>query len=373
VSATRLVTIVLGATLVAFAATSLAVGCKNGDYDGSFDGGASSGGATVSHVVQPDKTETFASTDGVIDVTFGAGTFADPATITITAAGEQTLESGLIVPIFIVSADKKPAKFFQVSFHGAGNGIGGQQDRALVPALRASAGAFTPLEIAGTPTMGGGTSTYWGLTSTFGMFSLASVSGAQTRSFAETASSCTGQCCHPTNGGQVVGFNGGCLCATDPDLACFLAHCTDLAGPAARCSAIGAGNNVGSVDCKPFGATNCPGGGCPGYSGTCGNGGGNGGGGNNFNDCCIVNKNSGRCVMGSCAGFSARCTAATACPASTTCCVFETESYCAADCPAAQRACSSNAECTDAGADAGTCRGGACPVAVCGTPPGLCQ
>lgn len=366
---------VFGATLVVIAATSLVIGCKNGDYDGSydgsFDGGASADGSTVSRVVQPDKTETVASADGVIDVTFGPGTFAQPATITITAAGEKTLDTGLIVPIFIVSADKTPTKFFQVSFHGAGNANGGQPDRVLVPTFGA-AGAFTPLAIAGTPSTGGSNSTFWGLTSAFGTYSLAYVSGSQTRSFAETTSSCTGQCCHPTNGGQVVGFNGGCFCSTEPDLACFLAHCTDLAGPAARCSAIGASNNVGSVDCRPFGATNCPGPGCPGYSGTCGNGGG-GGGMNNFNDCCVINKNSGSCVMGSCPGFSARCTANTACPLNTKCCVFETESYCAADCPEAQRACSSNADCTDAGADGGTCQGGGCPVAVCGTPPGLCK
>jgi hypothetical protein len=376
VGATRFVTFAFGATLVAFAATSLAVGCTNGDYDGSydgsFDGGSGGNGNTFSRVVQPETTATVASADGVFDVTFAPGTLAKPATITITSAGEQTLDTGLVVPIFAVSSDQPAMKFFQVSFHGSGNVGGGQPDRVLVPTL-SSAGAFTPLAVGGTPNGSTGGQTYWGLAQTFGTYSLAYVSGLQSRGFADTPTSCTGRCCRPMSGNQqLVGFSSGCFCNGEPDLACYLQHCSDLAGPAARCAAIGASSNLGSVACKPFGAGNCPGGGCPGYAGICGNGGG--GGTNNFNTCCVVNKNSGTCVSNTtCAGFSARCTADTNCPASTTCCVFETESYCAADCPAAQRACSSNADCTDAGADGGACQGGACPVAVCGTPPGFCR
>ena len=331
-------TIVFGATLVAFAATSLSVGCKNGAYDGSYDGSFDSGsGSTFSRVVQPEKSEIVTSTDGVFDVTFGPGTFAKPATITIASAGEQTLDTGLIVPIFAVSSDQPAANFFQVSFHGVGNS-GGQPDRVLVPTL-STAGSFIPLAMGGTPTGSTGSQTYWGLGETFGTYSLAYLSGTQSRSFTDTPTSCTGQCCHPRNGNQqLVGVSGGCFCNGEPDLPCYLEHCGDLAGPAARCGAIGAANNIGSVACKPFGAGNCPGGGCPSYAGMCGNGGG--GGPNNFSTCCVINKNSGTCVTNTtCAGFAARCTADTNCPGSTACCVFEDESYCAADCPAAQRAC----------------------------------
>jgi hypothetical protein len=225
--------------------------------------------------------------------------------------------------------------------------------------------------IAGTQNGGGSSNTFWGLAKTFGIFSLTAVASAQNGGFADTATSCTGRCCGMTNGAGVSGLPGGCFCSSGPNLACFLEHCADLDAPAARCSAIGAANSAGSVDCRPFAAANCPGPGCPNYQGMCGNGGG--GGGNNFNVCCVINKNSGSCVNGTCPGYAARCTANTACPLGTSCCVFENESYCAKDCPAAQRACATNAECTDAGADAGTCQGGGCPVAVCGKPPALCQ
>jgi hypothetical protein len=379
VGALRFVTVVCGAALFAAATTATAVGCKNGDYDGSFDGGfdagvTGDGGTAVSRVVQPDKTETFASADNVIDVTFGPGTFAQPATITITSMGEQTLQqTGLIVPIYAVSADKEPAKFFQVSFHGQGNPGGGQVDSALVPALQ-TAGTFEPMGLAGAPNFTGGTGTYWGLTKTFGTYSLAYVTGAQTGGFADNAASCTAQCCHQTSGGQAVATSGGCFCSSAPDLACFLAHCSDLGAAAARCTAIAAGINGGNVSCEPFGAPpNCPGNpGCNGmYQGTCMSGGG--GGGNNTQTCCIINKNMGSCNPGTCAGFSARCTATTACPPNTKCCVFATESYCAADCPAAQQACAMSSDCNDGGAEGGTCQGGGCPVGVCGTPPVLCQ
>ena len=373
----RLLAFVVGASVVAGATIASLVACKSGDYDGSYDGGVDGGssvnGTTASRVVAPDKTETVNSADGVVDVMFGAGTFAAPATITITWAGEQTLDTtGLIVPIYVVAADKEPTKFFQVSFHGNGNIGGGGNDRAIVPALQ-SGGAFNPLPISGTQNPGGGTNgTFWGLTKTFGTFSLAYVNNIKTSSFADTATSCTGQCCPAVNGAQLTGSPSGCFCSTGPNLACFLEHCADLEAPAARCSAIAATNNTISVECKPFNANCQTGGGCAGYAGTCGNGGG--GGSNNYNACCIINNNSGMCTgLGPCTGFAARCTASTPCPPDTQCCVFENESYCAKDCPAAQRACSIDAQCADAGADAGKCQGGACPVGVCGTPPVRCR
>ena len=381
----------LGVTIVGAlfaAATALtAAGCKHGDYDGSFDGsfdGGPSANGTVSRVVQPGITETVSSADSVLDVTFGAGTFAQPATITITAAGERTLGTGLIVPIYVVSSDQNPTKFFQVKFNGMGVQSGGP-DNALAPSLSTAGGdagpgaaAFTPLQISGGPNGSGGQANgmFWGLTTTFGTFSLDTIMGAQSGAFAENAASCTAQCCHVTNGQQMAGFTGGCYCPTNPDLACFLQHCTDLAGPAARCTEIAASNNGFAVDCKPFGASNCPGPGCNGsYPGTCNTGGT--GGGVNQSSCCVT-PGIGTCAQQTCPGFSARCTEKTFCPGNTKCCVFETESYCTADCPAAQRACATTADCVDggvvAGADGGvTCQGGGCPVGRCGAPPGMCQ
>jgi hypothetical protein len=360
--------VIAGATIAMLGA------CKSGDYDGSFDGsidgGPSAEGSTASRMVQPDKTETVASADGVIDVTFGAGTFATAATITITSAGEQTLDTGLIVPIYVVSADKVPAKFFQVSLHGNGNANGVGPERALVPAQE-SAGTYKPLLMTGAPTTGGGSSSsFWGLTKTFGTFSLTYVTNIQVSSFPEISTSCTGQCCPAMNNNQVSGFSNGCFCPTSPNLDCFLQHCTDLEAPAARCAALATANSTGSVECKPFNANCQTGGGCAGYAGFCGNGGS--GGPNNFNACCVV-KGGGTCAPSVCAGFAARCTKDTACPPDSQCCVFESESYCAKDCPAAQRACATNADCTDAGPDAGTCQGGRCPVGVCGIPPEACR
>jgi hypothetical protein len=376
----RAVSVVGSAALFAVVATNASAGCTHGNYDGSFDGSFDGGttleGSTATRVVQPDKTETFATSDGVFDVTFGPGTFAQPATITITAGGEQTLDIGLIVPIFAVSADQPPMKLFQVSFHGSNTVGGGLQNRALVPAL-STTGLFQGLPIAGTSAVGGPTQVFWGLTKTFGTYSLALVTEPQSGGFADNPTSCTGQCCHLMNNAEIVGFAGGCFCSSAPDLACFLEHCSDLTAAAARCTAIAASNTVGSVSCAPFGTANCPGPGCMGsFPGMCGVGGGGGGGGggvNNTNTCCILNRSTGTCATSSCAGFAARCTATTPCPVGTKCCVFASESYCAADCPEAQRACASNADCADAGADAGTCQGGGCPVAVCGTPPEACR
>jgi hypothetical protein len=348
------------------------VACKSGDYDGSydgsFDGGAAVDGSTTSRVVQPGQPDNVTSSDGVLTVSFGAGTFATPATISITSAGEQTVD-GLVVPIYVIAADLEPTRFFQVTFSGNGNANGGISDRAIAPALLAN-GTFKPLAIVGNANVGGSTSTYWGLTKTLGTFSLAYVNNVQTSSFAESATSCTGQCCSPGNGTQVAGSPSGCYCPTGPNLNCFLEHCADLAEPAARCTAIAAANNSGSVECKPFNANCQTGGGCGGYAGFCGNGGG--GGPNNYNACCVV-SNSGMCNPGTCTGFAARCTKDTPCPVDTQCCVFESESYCAKDCPTAQRACAKDADCTDAGADAGTCQGGRCPVGLCGSPPKGCR
>jgi hypothetical protein len=376
---------ILGALLAA-ATVVTAAGCKHGDYDGSFEGGFDGGpasGPTVSRVVQPGMTETVMSADSVFDVTFAAGTFVQAATIAITPAGERTLDTGLIVPIYVVTSDQTPAKFFQVSFHGMGVQTGGP-DHALAASMStagadagAGAASFAPLPIAGGPSGGGQSNgTFWGLTTTFGTFSLDDVTGVQSATFAENAASCTAQCCHVTNGQQLSGTSAGCYCPNNPDLACFLQKCGDLAGPAARCATLGGSNSGITVDCKPLGASNCPGPGCSGsFPGMCGTTGG--GGVSNQTSCCITND-TGSCSIATCPGFSARCTAKTFCPGTTKCCVFETESYCAADCPAAQRACSTTADCVDAGVDAGgdggvTCQAGNCPVGVCGAVPGACK
>jgi hypothetical protein len=271
--------------------------------------------------------------------------------------------------VYAVAADKEPAKFFQVSFFGSGNANGGSNDRVLVPALQ-GAGGDKPLAIAGAPNASGGSSTFWGLTKTLGTFSLAYVTNVLTSTFADTKASCTGQCFRPSNNGQVVGSPSGCFAPSEPNLACFLEHCTDLDAPAARCSALAASSATPAVDCKPFGGSCSTGPGCSGFVGSCG--GNTAGGPSNYSACCIANT--GRiCSPMVCDGFSARCTKDTACPNGTQCCVFESESYCAKDCPASQRACATNAECTDAGADGGTCQGGKCPVGVCGPLPVACR
>lgn len=363
---------VTGAWVVAGATIATLVACKSGDYDGSYagsiDGGGSVDGGSTSSLVPPGQPVSVTSSDGVLSVSFGADTFATAATITITSAGEQAVE-GLVVPIYVIAADKEPTKFFQVTFSGEGNPTGGMNDRAIAPAML-DGGTFKPLAIVGNANVGGGASSaYWGLTKTLGTFSLAYVHGLQTSSFAESATTCTAQCGSPSNGSQVSGSPSGCFCPTGPNLACFLEHCPDLEAPAARCSAIAAANNKGSVQCGSFNCQTGGGGGSQCF-GACGNGGG--GGPNNYSACCVLGGG-GSCDVGTCTGFAARCTKNTACPVDTQCCVFASESYCAKDCPAAQRACATNADCTDAGADAGTCQGGKCPMGLCGAPPERCR
>jgi hypothetical protein len=375
VSGVRILGFVLGAAVVASAAIASLVACKNGDYDGSydgsFDGGTAAAGTTSSTVLKPDALETARSADGVFVVTFGPGTFAGPTTITITSAGEKTLETGLVVPLYTVAADKAPAKFFQVSFFGSGNANGGSG--VLAPALQ-GAGGDTPLAVAGAPTSMTGSSSYWGLTRTLGTFTLAYLKDVQTATFAETKTSCTGQCLKPLNNAQVSGSPSGCFAASEANLTCFLEHCADLEAPAARCAALAAASSAPGIDCKPFAGSCSTGPGCSGFTGICG--GTTGGGTNNFSACCVTSSNR-NCSPMACDGFAARCTTDAACPSGTQCCVFESESYCAKDCPAAQHACTKDAECTDAGADAGAdggaCQGGKCPVGVCGTLPVACR
>lgn len=369
--APRGVTIVLGSALVAAAALASLDGCKNGEYDGSYDGsfdGGSQDGSAVSRTVAPEKVEVVTSTDGVFDVTFAAGTFSAPAKITITSRGERTLDTGLIVPIYEVAADQTPAKTFQVVFHGAGN-LSGSPDLKLPLAALESGGSFAALSIVGSSN-GGNTGSFWGLTKVMGTFSLAVPATSLSTTFAEVNGSCTARCC-AQNGNGVTAFAGGCYCASGPDLACFLA-CTDLDGAAARCTNLAASASFGNVDCRPLGATSCPGPGCNGYPGNCLKSIGP------MNSsapvCCVNGKNAASCATSPqiCPGFAARCTAASPCPSGTTCCVFDAESYCAASCPAGRRACATNADCSDAGADGGSCQGRSCPVGVCGTPPALC-
>jgi hypothetical protein len=81
VGASRWVGAIGGALVIAGATIAMLGACKSGDYDGSFDGsidgGPSAEGSTASRMVQPDKTETVASGDGVIDVTFGGTSHAN--------------------------------------------------------------------------------------------------------------------------------------------------------------------------------------------------------------------------------------------------------------------------------------------------------
>lgn len=364
----RGVPFVAGAAVVAGAAIALLVACKHGDYDGSFDGGAVvvDDRPSTSRVVQPDQADNVSSLDGVLTVSFGAGTFATPATITITTAGEQTLSAGIVVPIYVVAADREPTKFFQVSMNGNGNAVGGMTDRALVTTVL-SEGTYKPLPIVGNANnMGGSASAYWGLTKSFGTFSLAFVIGTQSSSFPESSASCTAQCCRTMNSTQLSTTPSGCYCPAEADLNCFLEHCASLDAPATRCMEIAA-EKTGKFDCKPLGF-NCQTGG--GSCNSCSTGGPS-----NNSACCLPNNGGGgpSCDVATCQVFSTRCTKETPCPGGTQCCVFESESYCAKDCPPAQLACAKNADCTDAGADAGTCQGGKCPVGLCGAAPEKCR
>ena len=316
--------------------------------------------------MQPDQPDNVSSSDGVLTVSFGAGSFATPATITITTAGEQTLGAGLVVPIYVVAADREPTNFFQVSMIGNGNAVGGMSDRVLVTTLL-SEGTYKPLPIVGNANnMGGSASAYWGLTKSFGTFSLAFVIGTQSSSFPESSASCTAQCCRTMNSTQLSTTPSGCYCPAEADLNCFLEHCASLDAPATRCMEIAA-EKTGKFDCKPLGF-NCQTGG--GSCNSCSTGGPS-----NNSACCLPNNGGGgpSCDVATCQVFSTRCTKETPCPGGTQCCVFESESYCAKDCPPAQLACAKNADCTDAGADAGTCQGGKCPVGLCGAAPEKCR
>lgn len=374
VSGGRWIGFVAGASIVAGAMVASLVACKSGEYDGSydgsFDGGSSIEGSSTSRVIQPGQPDNVDSLDRVLSVSFAAGTFSGPATITITTSGERTLEeTGLIVPIYVIASDREPSKPFQLAFTGNGNANGGQGDRTVVPA-RLSAETFKPLAIVGSANVGGSTITYWGLTKTLGTFSLAYANNVRSSSFPEsaTATSCTSRCCMPAMGTQLSGSPDGCFCPTNPNFDCYLDNCPDLDSAAARCSAIAAATGAGNVECRRLDQPSCSGAGCP----TCGNG--SGGAPGNFNACCVAG-NAASCTTNSCDGFVARCTAATVCPAGTNCCVFDTESYCAKDCPTPRRACSAGTPCPGTGGDAGdggTCQVGKCPVGVCGVLPTAC-
>jgi hypothetical protein len=351
-----------GTTLVAAAAlASIAAfaSCKHGEYDGSYEGGSEGGasleGTRVTKIVEPGNTGVIATEDGAFDVTILAGTFAAPTTITIVSAGERNVTSDLIVPIYRVTADNPARRNFQVNFHGRRNN---QNDpRALLAAIE-SGGVFTPLPIAGSPGNRDGVGSYWGISQSFGTFSL-ELSTGNAAVFAELESStCMGRCC-AQKGAVVGGFGGSCVCASNPDPGCFIENCPDLAAAAARCSAIAATSTVGDISCNSGGGCSRNGAPAPAGSPTC---------------CVTSGVASCQDSPATCRGFAARCNGASGCPGGTRCCVFESESYCAKDCPPSQTACGNSGDCQDLGVDGGACEGNPrCPIRVCGTLPVLCR
>jgi hypothetical protein len=361
-------------------AVALAAACSHGNYDGSYEGGVGGGSeggvVVVERVVQPGQSDTLTAPNRVFEVTIAAGTFPSAATVTVTARADVVLDNGVVVPVYDVHATQEPKQPIQVVFYGNGQptGGGGINDRTPVAALQEGT-TFKPLPIVGSSN-GAQTGAYWGLSKSFGTFSLALVAGVQGSGlFADIPLTCTAACCG-AKGSQSSAFKGGCYCASAPDHACFLEHCKDLDVAATRCTAIASSANLGDVTCKAFGAQ-CPGPGCGDYpnNGFCTTGGTGTGPGSGSQACCVTPGNHGKCANSpqACTGFAVRCTAANNCPLGSSCCVFDSESYCAKDCPPSKRACTDNGQCVDAGAEGGTCQGGGCPVGVCGALPAGCR
>jgi hypothetical protein len=117
--------------------------CSYGNYDGSYtapdggDGGGDTGAAVVvlTRTIDPAKDEKLSTPDTGLEVTFAAGTFDGPTTITISRLEDRLLNNNLFVPTYTVVANKEPALPFEVKFIG-NNTAGGDPNVALVPVHR---------------------------------------------------------------------------------------------------------------------------------------------------------------------------------------------------------------------------------------------
>lgn len=358
--------------------TAIVAACSYGSYDGSYDGGlqgadggTDAAGGTVVLVRSVDTTrqETIVAEDGVLELTFAAGAFASPTTVTIARLEERTVDN-LIVPVYSVIASAPLLRPMQVIFRG-NNPNGGDTSRRLLVAQRRPDGSFAPTTITGTGFGGGGGgNSFWGLTKELGVFSLVFETLQPSDGFYDvSSSSCIGKCC-ASNGMGGTQANGiltstGVGCQSEPNVACFADACPDFAAVVARATDLAKNNPPVSVQCRPFaalGVQNCPGPGCQNYDGNCEN-----------NGPCCVSSTGGRCVANggapSCSGIAIRCDLTTACPGGTKCCAFETDTYCTATCPNARTICDDDSKCAGT-----TCQPAPkCPFKTCGAPPVACQ
>jgi hypothetical protein len=379
--------------------------CTYGDYDGSFDsaglesavsdaGGDAAVGPPVSKSVVPDQDVVLQTADAVFDVTILKGTFSAATTVTITQLPDRTLDTGLIVPVYTVTAGtEEPKRPIQIIFHGSSNnGPGGSVD--VIPAIQGADAAYTTLRVVGVGNVRTQTSTnggvnvypFWGITKKLGTFSLVATTSAPQPKFIDGVPNACTSCCVVNammgNSFNGAAYAGSCVCAgaTDPNPECFIKNCSDPEAAGARCGQL---EQIAatSISCKPASCNGCMGGGggcpaqCQGGNVACGS-----------SACCVDKSNTaqpGNCfgtigpTTTTCGGFIARCEKKADCKTGE-CCVVGNETLCVDKCPDAQRLCSEDTDC--AGLDAGTPDGGCqkatnkyCPFYTCGDPPAACK
>lgn len=353
---------------VASVALSLSIGasCSHGNYDGSGGSdGADAGNASIVRIVGASKTSV-TSSDGVLTVTIGAATFPEGTPLTIAAGADRTLENGLVVPTYTVTAPSPPKLPVLVTFSGNANGNGNQQ--AVAVGIQHPDLTFAPLPFAGAQVqgVGGNVFPYWGATTALGTFSLLTVDVGTTRTITDLKpTGCPAKCCTPNGNANssASATAGGCYCGNvGPDLDCVLANCPDIEAAGKRCQDLAA-SAAASIDCKQLGCTNCG-------NNTCnvGSQGGpsqiccaqRGGGGGTANICTSTGQ-------GCSGGIAVHCTASDQCGTGRVCCVNGDETICTETCTPENRVCTSTSDCP-------TCQTNAiCPFMTCGAPPAACR
>jgi hypothetical protein len=362
-------------------AAAIVFACSYGNYDGNFDGGTGDGGeagvVVLTKTIEPARLETLVTPDGAFELTFEAGTFDGPATITISRLANRLIEGNVIVPTYLASSDKEPGLPFQAKF--IGSNPNGNPSTELVVARADAAGTFVPTPMVSVRSnMGGTANAFWGLTRKLGTFSLVFAPyGDQTSGFTDLVSdSCLARCCGQSGGTHPTGAIGeSCACAGPPSLQCFIQNCKpSVADAIQRCVEIGKSSSLSttcqtSPPCTPGSGPPCN------YPQGCTGG---------FT-CCMV-ANSATCIGtggGACSGMAVRCDLSSPCPEGTQCCVYDTEAYCASSCPTQRTWCRSQGDCdggaaADGGPEAGPSAAGPCfaakncPHGTCGTPPAAC-
>ena len=399
--------VVISAAACAAVVSASVASCTYGTYDGTFDSagldvfasdGSSTGAPPVTMPVPASAKKTIVPTaDGVFDVTVLEGTFTTDTTLTITQLADRTLEDGLIVPTYAVSAGAEAPKLpVQVTFHGNITNT-----NFVAPALQQRDGSFAFVSVLGASQSNGGggpsTGSFWGITKALGVFSLRTVPGGVSGTFFDLPSSCLGCCSSNTaspNGATAALIENSCACAsaTPSSPECFIGACADTAAATSRCAALAA-TRAPAIPCRPGvcagcgqGGVGCGTSGCPSFccmspnNGTC----------TNAQVCCVESSpvapadtcyspNIGGGSPGNtCTGpsFVVRCTNDGDCKGTDGrhCCVVGSETLCVPDaCSGSAKPCLTSKDCGDAGADAGCVQGRSCPMGTCGTPPTGCQ